>query len=294
MKYAFLFLFAVVFAAPGMANDPKPFNHMTYQELEAINTDSLSKDEKKQFKKAYKIAKKAEKKRRYEEKKRRKAQAKAREKHNKAIYKQIKIMEDSYNGSSIIRDDFEAYVRVVGQTYYDGFGGIILGLGEKPELFLRTLFYPKTGKTIVQLQVRKQYIVSEMTDANLKRIKSTPEKYATRRGYWKRYTRATLRGGLERQLEPTKRYVAGCHAAYCTFTEEFAVELKGEDLSPSLNNYQPLEVKVTPNKGNPFIATLPSLYVVGFLERLSEVDPVLAAIQPKVSAVKQALQGQLR
>ncbi|MEX0299816.1 MAG: hypothetical protein AB3N28_12165, partial [Kordiimonas sp.] len=151
MKYLFVAfaLFALSPAASAQDSD-KPLSSMSYEELLQVDQSSMNKEQKKYYKQTLKTAKKAwkkaekarkraekereraEKKRLKAEAKQRKAEERARAKYNKPILKQLKAIDKTYQNTTILRDDFEAFVTIAGEMHRESRSlGDILRLGSK-------------------------------------------------------------------------------------------------------------------------------------------------------------------
>jgi hypothetical protein len=310
MRTFTIVLICLFLSLPSTGQDAKPYKEMTYQELQAIDASALSKAEKKLYKKALSAAKKAEKARAKAEKKRiaaekkaaksraraeakrLKAQEKARFKHNKNIYKHIELIDKTYAKSTIIKDDFKAFVEIVGPRHPKG--SPFFNYRENVDYRLRAFYYPNEPQLLFRLQLSKKIVVSELNSESIKTLRGTPERFATREGYWGNYEQAALRGGIDLEVVPLARYLSNCTAVECYFREDIGVTLKITDFITPLENIQNLELKVFGNTGPSYLASIPAAYIIGFLKKVGELDGIAGELAVVASESEKLIRSLLQ
>ncbi|WP_262689565.1 hypothetical protein [Kordiimonas aestuarii] len=279
----------ICFSAESYASQEKAFSAMTLTELEHVNTDVLSKADKKLYKKAIKAAKRAEKRRLKAEEKRLKAERKAREKARKAMAKRVDFIRTIRDNTRIIQDDFEAY------TLVRGGGGIIhnmdtiymLGNGGEIVYRLRTRFFPETGnmEMYAYLVFENRQIVDQETMA-AKRL--TPVEYGRRYGMYPGYSTAKMHGGAEREVtryKPTGEVSFGIG----TFWQDFKVHLTPEDVLGGIDTG--IEFKLAGGNMNSFVIRIPADYLMGYFLKFSELGPEFATYMEKLNEKFAALEA---
>jgi len=305
MQKLFIIFILLSFSTFSWAEEtPKPYTEMTLVELQQVDTASLDKKTAKTYKKALKAAKKAEKKRLKAkakaekaqlkaEKKRLKAEAKARKKHNKPILKQLALIDTTYAKTLVRKDDFEAYVGTTAQPHTDNYILFGLDVNTTDQWYrLRSYFYESELRLVLQLYLSKKLVVQELTSQDVEYMSGPPEKYVTRNGYWKNYSRVTLRGGISKETTPVERYFASC-SYECNFREDIAITLDLKDFIKPLDHGQNLEMKVSNKVGASFIVTVPPGYIIGYLKRLSEINSNLGMLATAAAEGQKVLEGKL-
>ncbi|NVJ69657.1 MAG: hypothetical protein HWE08_04845 [Alphaproteobacteria bacterium] len=271
---------------------PKPFEEMTLEELRAVETDGLTKEQKKHHKKILKAAKKAEKARLKAEKKRRKAEAKAIRKHNKKVDKLLGRIEKTFLRSTIYRDDFEAYTRITGP--YDTNSPTLFGANDyliAQRFWLESYYDPASDEIPIRLYISDKIEVDELNDQSIQSIKGPPERYVGRHHGWNNFVRATLRGGAIRQLQPSKRYLDTCTVIKCYFREEFYIELDDDDLLDALLRVETLDIKISDPSGEHYIFSLPAAYTIGFFKRFGDLQPGGEMVRDAVIQLEESIRG---
>ncbi|WP_262695818.1 remorin family protein [Kordiimonas aquimaris] len=274
----------------------KPYTEMTIQELRLIEPDSLSKSDKKQYKKALKAARKAEKKRikaekkaerarKKAEKKRLKAEAKVRKKALKQARKVYKYANTIYEDTYFIKDDFEATIQIRGANTqkYDMQTLGRLGNGGNITYFLRSFYNPSTGLITTQLYATVKFSEA-VVNADMQNPTISPELYAAQHGWWKGFHSASLRGGIALRFNPIRRRADTYCEYYCSFHEEFAIDLLTASVIQAANTDTSLDIKINSQRAGSMILSVPWLYLTAYLARLSELDTTLADYGAKAKA----------
>lgn len=310
-----LILVFSLLSGSALADAPaKPYEDMTVAELKAVDTKTLSRDERRHLKKVLKAAKKAEKarikaeKRRLKaerkaekarikaEKKRAKAEAKRLRKARKAATKQLALIETVYKNSGIYRDPGYSNLRIRGADAKISTSEAIFALssnGGHVGYFIRTYFNPLTGGLSPQIYMTVSF--SDVVDQDMLYEKGmTAEAMANRNGWWKNYRWAALRNGAGRRLTPVDRY-SNNSPYYASFFEEYIIQLAFEDITAAVKAGTALRVEVSsPSRGAyPFTIAVSYDYLLGYLMRLSEADQRLAHMKgwanPRIMALKETL-----
>lgn len=299
-----IFIGALLFSAPVYGQDePKPFEQMTIEELHAVDTKSLTKNDKKAHKKALKAAKKAEKKRIKEEKKaerkrrraeqkRLKREAKEREANNKEVRRQIKMVSDVYEETRILRDDFEAFIEIVGPKYPRKFAWLLVR--DPVDFHFRAFFYPANQELQLRLVSSSELSVPEVTPANVDSLRGGPERYMTRNRYWHYYRRATLRGGVELEVEPLAKYLDKCNTLTCEFREDVGLTLTMDDLTEPLESQEFLQIKISGARGHEYLIGLSPGLIIGFLKKLAETGALDDNMQAVVNTAEITLHSRIQ
>lgn len=311
------FFVAVVFlltaAIPLLAQDTKTYEDMTLAELEAVNTKSLTREEKRLYKSALNAAKKAEKerikaekkrlraekkaekKRLAAEKRRIKAEIKAAKKHNKPIEKKLRLIAKTYENTSIDEDDFEAYITATG-PYASQFP-TLFGAGDSSvprRHWLEAHYYPDDERLIFRLFISNLVRVDELDYETIKEIRGKPERYVARQRYWDNYNQAALKGGTRRTVMPVRKYLDTCSTLYCSFRETFYVELEFDDLIKA-EAFSPIfKIKVSNQTGKYFIEEVETAYIVGFIKRMSDISPEWQVVRKGTDAIEEGLRSILK
>ncbi len=305
MKYYLALLIFLTFAAPTMAQEIILYDQMTYEQLKEVDPSSLSKVDKKAWKKAHKKAKKAhqkaerkrkklEKKQAKAEAKRRKAEEKARKKANKHIQNQLDLVATTYANTQIIRDDFEAHVTIASQFHTNE--RALFGVKDETvdnRYRLRGFYYPDRDNMVLQLVVSQRIKTTSLTSNNIDSIRN-PISYMTKNGYWPNFSRATLRGGINKPVVQMERYLDRCSFLECNFREVFSIELLPEDIVKTATSFQPLQIKISGASGTSFIETIPSAYILGFLKKLGNVNSEGAKLTETIQTAENLIRSQLQ
>lgn len=314
MRAFTIILICLFLSLPSLAQDTKSFDEMTYQELQAVDAGTLSKADKKLYKKALRTAQKAEKKRIAAEKKaekkriaaekkaararekaeakRLRAETKAREKHNKRIYKQIELVSDVYTGTKILRDEFEAFIEVVGPRYPRDHAWL---LARDPiDFHFRAFFYPASQELLLRLVTSRELVFPEITPENVDSFRGGPERYLSRQGYWHYYSRATLRGGIELEVEPLEKYLYACNSIQCEFREDLGITLTMDVLLHPLEKQEALRIKVSGVKGHEYFIGLSPGIIIGFLKKLSETGALNEETQKAINTAEVTLHNRIQ
>lgn len=297
MKHILVLSAFLIFAAPAEAQDPIPYDQMSYEELQQVEQTQLSKTDKKAWKKAYRKAekafKKAEKTRQKVEKKRAKAEAKRNAKVRKAVNRQLSAINSSYAKASIYKDDFEANLRIRGkqnsQSDWDTIS--VLGTGGQIRYFLRSFYNPAQNELLTQAYVTVQF-QRVVDQAHLDKSGLSPARYARRKGWFYGYSRAALRGGKVAPFNVISHNAPTC-AYYCKFNEEYAVTLNLPDILRAIEAETNLDIKISANNAPSLILTIPYYYMVGYILKLADTDSRLSDLrttaQVKINAIKAKL-----
>ncbi len=298
MKYFLITIMLLVASAGLHASDDqaKSYEEMTLEELQAVNTKALDKSAKKAHKKALRDAKKAAKAAQKAERKRQKAAqraerarqkaekkrlaklAKMKRKTQKRAQKKLNYINKVYNGTSIIKDDFEANIQIRGRdgSQYDSDIIYVLGNGGRIRYFLRSFYNPQSNNIVLQAYVTIKF--SEVVnEAMLAEHHLTAAAYATQQGWWKKYSLAALRGGIGLEVKRIRSYTDNC-AYYCAFYEDIAITLDLEAVQKAVYQQQDLAMKISSKYAPPLVLNIPHDYMVGYLLRLSETDSRLSHV----------------
>ncbi|MBL4837447.1 MAG: hypothetical protein JKY34_07695 [Kordiimonadaceae bacterium] len=291
MKILFIALALVTFSTLSIADEPqKPFTDMTYVELQQVDKESLSKAEKKTYKKAYKAAQKAQKKaekarikaeRKAEKarKKEEKALLKAQRKREKAIKKKMKSVNRFYAKTRRVDDEFSANIQVRGPKVFVETSFLKALNGPVPKYALVSLIDPQTHEHSLNLYVSTSKTEYEVNISYLKAFAISLDEYAEQNGIWSHFSRAVLRGGVRRNVLLAQKYADPCSPVVCTFTEDYIVELQTVDLESALAQKTTLAIKMTSDKRiDPIVVYIPYDYLVGYGLKLADVSPSLAEI----------------
>lgn len=259
------------------------YTNMSLQELKSIDASSLSKADKKLYKKALKAAKKAEKKRIKEaqraeqarikaENKRKREKEKQRRKDHRFARNLQKTMQNIYELSRIERDDFESYFQVKGAIFKQDSGFWGEGkFGPPANYFVNIYYTPGTKEFSFILSVSKPFYLNDVDSTYFEVNQIRPEYYANINNLWPDYFRATLKGGIERNISPVSQGFVKCDPR-CLFMEAVAINIEYKDLISTLSEMQDLELKISGKSGDSFILSISTGYVIGLLQRMIELD----------------------
>ncbi|MEX0300641.1 MAG: hypothetical protein AB3N28_16320 [Kordiimonas sp.] len=284
MKYTLIISAILFFAVPGTTDDTASYNDMTYDQLKLVKPNTLSKADKKAWKKAYKKAEKAHKnevrKRKKAVVKRKKAERKAAKKRRKLLTKRLKDFEKSYSKTRILSDEYEPSIRVVGHNNsWQANSSLKFLLSTPPatEYFMRAFFRPDTEALTLQIYITKHISKKIPVSPDGDPLVS-PMQHATYERWWGNYHKAALPGGFERKIIPIRKSAkqSSDTSPYFNFYEEFAIYLNEQDLLQSISDSQDLSIKISSRSRQSVILTLTPDYIAGFLKKLSEVDSRLA------------------
>jgi len=286
MQKLFIVFILLTFSTFSWAEElSKSFTEMTLTELQHVDTATLDKKAKKSHKKALSAAQKAEKKRlRAEakaekarlraEKKHLKAEAAAKRKQEKAAAKKLKKVNKYYKNTTIKKDEFT--------TNYEVDGPLISPQGDWDNLFFNIFVGPKKAlgaviepadmKVTLALLVNVEKKVEGINVFRLELSNKSIADYAHKRNIWPNYNSALLKGAKTRTVETFKRVVGDCTIEKCVFNESFFVQLELNDIRLSVQNRSDLAIRVSGNNTNNLVLNIPFAYMVGFIDRFSEID----------------------
>jgi len=286
MKHILAIVFMLALSVSTAAQDTaKPFNEMSYEELQQVAPDTLSKQAKKVYKKALKKAKYAEKKRQAAEKKRLRAIEKAQQKRDKAIRKRLKKVNKYYANTFIARDEFSVVTRVKAPVLSPiaDWNSLFFGAKNQPQYSLVANIQPDGKKSIV-LRLAVNSHIQGLSILSLELLDILPEEYATLKHLWPNYQTALVTGGAKRTLKTIKQRENGCTVEDCYFLERSAIYLKLSDITSAVEHRAPLAVKVLADNEQATIVRLPYAYLLGFIERLSEADSQFSNLKQMATA----------
>lgn len=293
MRYVFILTAVFFFSVPAFSQDEAPnYSEMTLEQLQSVGRKSLSKKAKKLHKKALKAAQKAEKKRLRAEAKRLKREEKARRKHNKEANRQIKLVSEVYEKTRILQDDFEAFVEIVSPRYPRQFAWL---LSRDPVDFqFRAFFYPHNGELQLRLVSSREITVNELTSENVGSVRGGPERFVTRNNYWHHYRRATLRGGIELNVEPLARYLDECSSFSCEFREDVGITVSFDDIIPALERQEFFQIKIWGAQGESYLISLSPGLIIGYFRKLQDTGAMNEDMIDVVNRAEVALHSRLR
>lgn len=257
---------------------PKPFEEMTLEELRAVETDSLTKEQKKHHKNILKAAKKAEKARLKAEKARLKAEEKRRKEEEKKLRKarskaakRVKYIDKVRRETVIFKDDFAAHIAIRGDKKVNRVTSFSEAMTIPDATFfsLHALYYPQDNSLVLQAFVLME--TREMlSEEDAAKMAKRPLRYANRAGVWRNYNRATLRGGKEVETAPLDRR-AEVEYGVGKFQEDLRVGISMEDIKTAVAEGRDLDFKLYANRAPSLIITIPYDYLLGFGMRLSDL-----------------------
>lgn len=300
-------------AAPALADTPNPYAGMTLEELEAADCKELDKPERKLCTKALKAAKKVEKARIKAEKKAERARLKAEkkrlreaEKQRKAeVRRQTKIRKEAARTLEYIdrvrrksefhEDEFAASVTVQGmESGYSNssFFAIFGDLDSTVGYFLRSFYYPDSGKLVTQVYVSMQTdkIVEE---EQLARAEAAPIRYANRHRLWKNYSRAALRGGKSAKLFAIDSW-GEINYGIGKFYEEVAVTIDMKDIEDAVRGRRSLDFKLYSSTAPDIVIKVSYHYMLGYGLRLMDLGSDFAMDRALFLAPYRELQAKSR
>jgi len=286
MKHILAIVFILVLTVSSAAQEAaKPFDEMTYQELQQVATETLSKQARKSYKKALKKAKYIEKKRRSAEKKRLRAAEKARAKREKAIRKRLKKVNKYYDNTTIAADEFSVITRVRAPVLSPiaDWNSLFFGAKNQPQYSLVANINPDGNKSIV-LRLAVNSHIQGLSIHSLELLDILPEEYATLKHLWPNHHTALVTGGARRTVKTVEQRENGCTVEDCYFLERSAVYLKLSDIADAVIRRDPLAVKVLADNEQATIVRLPFAYLLGFIERLSEADSQFSNLKQMAKA----------
>lgn len=294
----------------------KPYDQMTLEELQAVDSKALPRDARKLFKKALRAAKKAEKQRIRAEKKAEKARIraekkrlraeekrlKAERKRKKAVAKRIKrtkevaierlaFIKSIYDETAV----FEAghgRLSFQGQqaSHYDSFMLIALDTTSARVHYQMQMSTDAGFNTLnPQLHIRVSRGLAVETE-EMDRL--GPMKYARRHGIWRRYQQATTRTGAKRALYPTDRYVEDNCYILCYFLEEVAINLSIEDIMGAIRGGQGMSIRLHSHSAPTLFVDIAYDYLVGFMARVSDESGGKIVLDARANAHVDALTAQ--
>lgn len=275
MKNLMLVIIFMVCACAASAQDtPKSFDEMTYEELQRIEADTLSKQAKKVFKKALKKAKRAEEKRIKAEEKRLHAIRKAQQKRDKAIQKRLKKVRKYYDHTSLNRDEFSANIEVAGPLISSNMDWTNLFFGSRlqPKFALVAILNPQNNETSFHMPVSMYTSVSGLSLPSLQLLDITPAEYASIKNIWPDHHQAYLTGGIARDVTIFEQEVDECTVENCYFLERFSVQLRLNDILDAVKRRSELAVKINAHNEPAMVVRVRFEYLLGFIDRLSEAN----------------------
>lgn len=272
----------------------KPFDQMTLEELQAVDSKALPRDAKKLFKKALKSAKKAEKQRIRAEKKAEKARIRAEKKRLRAEEKRLKaerkrkkaearrmkeakevaarrlaFIKSTYDETAVFEAGY-GRLSIQGQqaSHYDSFMLTALGTNSARVHYQMQI---STDTDFNTLNPQLHISVSRGIPVEREEFERVgPMKYAKRHGVWRRYRQASTRTGARRALHPTDRYVEGNCYSLCYFLEEVAIDLSIEDIMSAIQNGQGMSIRLHSHRAPTLFVDIAYDYLVGLMARVAD------------------------
>jgi len=278
-QIVFILLFVgLSFTAQAQDAAIKPFSEMSYEELMNVDQASLDKKAKKALKKALSKAKKAEKARQRAEKKRLKAEAQAEKKRQRVAAKKLKKTTKVYSSTVIGKDEFSAFIEVVGPQNFvrKGQASDLFDMQPVPKYSLISLIDPQSGTHELKAYIHTSVNDPEFNSGRLMFLGISAEEYARRKGFWKDFQTASLSGGVQRNVLRIRQSAESCTDIACYFDEDVAVELNAIDLKNALRAKSELAFKLSGKRGSPVIVRIPYSYLVGYAWKLSELNSSMA------------------
>lgn len=257
-----------------LAQEAKSFSEMTLEELQDINKKSLSKTDRKLYKKALKAAKKADKAWIKAEKKAAKAKQKIEQQKQKYLEARKYFFTRTFDETKIYRDDFKTTVGIKGAEHYVEAHSRKLFSAQSRfrDSCLLLAFYDKeTAEVRFQLQLIHKFI-DLLPDREQQNPNFSPGRYADDYGVWKNFNTARLRGGKELEIHlHTRLFPAECDSS-CGFTEPVSAIIPKEVLLKNIDQRTVLSVKFYSQKGHSIVVKLHQDYLMAFFMKLAEVD----------------------
>lgn len=308
MKWLTIICFAAVLAFDAHAQDVsgKSFSDLTLAELESIEADTLTKAERKLFKKALRAAKKAEKARLKAERERKRAEEKARKRAEKARIKAEKKRKKELLKAQKAR--YDAAKQALHQLrfahhnttkIYDEFDHLYYIEG--PQLvdpadprygytryWLASTIDPKTQEFSITLYFSELRWVTEIDINNVQELDITPSTWVTQNNRWLDYNEAKLSTGTARPVSTVKRAFIHCDIVSCKFRETYRVHVTIDDILHYMGEHKPMRMRIS----GPRLYTIEEVspyYTLGFFKRLAELFPELDKIMPAILLVEEQL-----
>lgn len=281
MKHILTIVFMVALSVSGAAQEVvKPFDEMSYEELQQVAPETLSKQAKKVYKKALKKAKYAERARQKAEEKRQRAIGRAQQKREKAIRKRLKKVNKYYDNTAIVADEFSVITRVRAPVLSPtaDWNSLFFGAKNQPQYSLVANVKPDGNKSIV-LRLAVNSHIQGLSIHSLETLDILPEEYATLKHLWPNHHTALVTGGAKRTVKTVTQRENGCTIEDCYFLERSAVYLKLSDITDAVVRRAPLAVKVLADNEQATIVRLPYAYLLGFIERLAEAHSQFADLK---------------
>lgn len=310
MRLMIIILFITGVAATSsraLQDTSNPYPAMTYEELQAIDADTLSRSDKRLFKKALRAAKRAEKKRVAAEKKAERARLKAEKKqrkkerkqakgNNKWIQERLDLITAVKASIRHYKDEFEAFGQFSGPLYPQNEAAIFL--------FMDPLRDYWDYSFLSNIQEDEQFTLEAKISLSATRIEDiysgTGEPYradlirqANLYGYWDHFNRATLPGGQPATLQTGRKFLDDCTRGKCDFRENVYVSITPEMLDPVLENLEPIRLKISSSAGTYYVVSLEPAYIIGFLIGLGDQYEPARALGAKAERAASALRAKL-
>ena len=220
------------------AQETTNFTEMTLEQLQSVDQTTLSKKERKTFKKALK--------------KKKKAAAKAVKAAAKAKKKRLKKYNKIYKYTKITGSDFDKYISVTGPDpnyMASGIFGALLST-ESVGWNLRSWVYP-SGKSNHQLFVSKNY-----------------------RDKWRFYNVAKFRRGGKAEFASINTEVTGCDGSQygqeCDKQETFGATIPLSMLLNAFKTGQGIDVQFQAKSGDTLTQEVPAHYIQAYVKKMAD------------------------
>ncbi|TNE65018.1 MAG: hypothetical protein EP335_06455 [Alphaproteobacteria bacterium] len=252
---------------------PKTFSEMSLEELKAVNTKTLDREDRKAHKKALKAAKKAEKERLAAERKRLKEKAETEKFWAKQMKRHRDKYDASYNATRVGKKAYDADITALSR-------GVRAGHHAYAWLWSRL---PANGRDEHAILVEVEY--------RAERRSGDTEPFELRSYHWRRYDRAAFDGGQRADISNYQRLVGTCSEYGCNLTESMEIALTHQQLVEAATKAGAINIKLWSGGGFKEYLNISGPTVQGYVMRIHDrtglfgeaVDAISASeyLQPK-------------